>query len=151
MNLDGSDDKTYSEPQGAVAFDVADGILYISDGWNMYRFNEDGSIDNIIPLQKLLWSDLCQEEIPSKLIFSFLTDTLSPRISWKGSDLTVPGMWPLCYTWIGYRQANGSPWVPPSEYVDQRIKIQCQHSLFADDSNLDVSEPFQDTLGSCSG
>jgi len=23
------------------------------------------------------------------------------------SDLTVPGMWPLCYSWIGYRQANG--------------------------------------------
>ena len=26
----------------------------------------------------------------------------------KSSDLTVPGMWPLCYTWIGYLQANGS-------------------------------------------
>ena len=22
--------------------------------------------------------------------------------------LTVPGMWPLCYSWIGYLQANGS-------------------------------------------
>ena len=26
----------------------------------------------------------------------------------KSSDLTVPGMWPLCYSWIGYQQANGS-------------------------------------------
>ena len=24
----------------------------------------------------------------------------------KSSDLTVPGMWPLCYSWIGYQQAN---------------------------------------------
>ena len=29
-------------------------------------------------------------------------------VSGKSSDLTVPGMWPLCYTWIGYLQANGS-------------------------------------------
>ena len=29
-------------------------------------------------------------------------------VSGKSSDLTVPGMWPLCYAWIGYLQANGS-------------------------------------------
>ena len=29
-------------------------------------------------------------------------------VSGKSSDLTVPGMWPLCYSWIGYLQANGS-------------------------------------------
>ena len=90
-------------------------------------------------------------ENPKLINFFFLTDTMSPRISWKGSNLTVSGMWPLCYTWIGYRQANGSPWVPLSEYVDQRTKFQCQHSFVADDSNLDVLEPFQDTLGYCSG
>ena len=41
-----------------------------------------------------------------------------------------------------------------SRYLKTWIKgftIQCQHSRVADDSNLDVSEPFQDTLGSCSG
>ena len=29
--------------------------------------------------------------------------------SGKSFDLTVPGMWPLCYSWIGYLQANGPP------------------------------------------
>ena len=29
-------------------------------------------------------------------------------VSGRSSDLTVPGMWPLCYAWIGYLQANGS-------------------------------------------
>ena len=32
-----------------------------------------------------------------------------PREILEGLRLTVPGMWPLCYSWIGYRQANGSP------------------------------------------
>ena len=27
----------------------------------------------------------------------------------KSPSLTVPGSWPLCYTWIGYLQANGPP------------------------------------------
>ena len=29
--------------------------------------------------------------------------------SGKSHDLPVPGIWPLCYSWIGYQQANGSP------------------------------------------
>ena len=36
-------------------------------------------------------------------------------VSGKSSDLTVPGMWPLCYAWIGYLQANGSA-VNPAIY-----------------------------------
>jgi len=27
----------------------------------------------------------------------------------KSPSLTVPGSWPLCYTWIAYLQANGPP------------------------------------------
>ena len=29
--------------------------------------------------------------------------------SGQSHDLPVPGIWPLCYSWIGYQQANGSP------------------------------------------
>jgi len=39
-------------------------------------------------------------------------------VSGKSSDLTVPGMWPLCYSWIGYQQANGPPWALRSTSVD---------------------------------
>ena len=42
--------------------------------------------------------------------------------SGKSSDLTVPGMWPLCYSWIGYLQANGSA-VSPAIY--KRGSLMC--------------------------
>lgn len=38
--------------------------------------------------------------------------------SGKSSDLTVPGIWPLCYSWIGYLQANGPLEVQLSINVD---------------------------------
>ena len=65
-------------------------------------------------------------------------------------------MWPLCYTWIGYRQANGSPRVLLSKGVDQRncLQSQCQHSFVVDDSNLLFRNPFKISsvlvvIGSC--
>jgi hypothetical protein len=39
-----------------------------------------------------------------KWLFTFLSDGIG-----KGPNLTVPGMWPLCYSWIGYLQANDPP------------------------------------------
>ena len=53
---------------------------------------------------------------------------------WKEPDLTVPGIWPLCYSWIGYLQANGPPWVLLSFYVDH--DFSCQQSEAANNSNL---------------
>ena len=52
----------------------------------------------------------------------------------KEPDLTVPGIWPLCYSWIGYLQANGSPWVLLSNFVDH--DFSCQHRVNAYNSNL---------------
>ena len=40
--------------------------------------------------------------------FSWQSHLCDLSASERSSDLTVPGMWPLCYSWIGYRQANGS-------------------------------------------
>ncbi len=59
-----------------------------------------------------------------------------PTAFGKSPDLTVPGIWPLCYTWIGYQQANGSPRVLLSNSVDHGFT--CAHSFIADDSNLEV-------------
>ena len=55
---------------------------------------------------------------------------------WKGSDLTVLGIWPLCYSWIGYLQANGPPGALLSKGVDHGFT--CTHREVADNSNLEV-------------
>ena len=52
----------------------------------------------------------------------------------KEPDLTVPGIWPLCYSWIGYLQANGPPWVLLSFCVDH--DCSCRQRRNADNSNL---------------
>lgn len=56
--------------------------------------------------------------------------------SGKSSDLTVPGIWPLCYSWIGYLQANGPPWALRSKSVDH--VFTCAHRWYADSPNLEV-------------
>ena len=56
----------------------------------------------------LLVSDHCQETIPGNFRLRTSHICISLAASGKSSDLTVPGMWPLCYSWIGYLQANGS-------------------------------------------
>lgn len=55
---------------------------------------------------------------------------------WKEPDLTVHGMWPLCYSWIGYLQANGPPRALLSKSVDHGFT--CAHRKIADNSNLEV-------------
>ena len=45
-------------------------------------------------------------------------------------------MWPLCYSWIGYLQANGPPRVLLSISVDHGFT--CAHREVADNSNLEV-------------
>ena len=55
---------------------------------------------------------------------------------WKEPNLTVHGMWPLCYSWIGYLQANGPPRALLSISVDHGFT--CAHRRNADNSNLKV-------------
>ena len=56
--------------------------------------------------------------------------------------LTVPGIWPLCYSWIGYQQANGSPRALQSKLVDHGFSYA--HAPSADGSNLkSVHSSFQ--------
>ena len=45
-------------------------------------------------------------------------------------------MWPLCYSWIGYLQANGPPGALLSKGVDHGFT--CSHREVADNSNLEV-------------
>ena len=69
----------------------------------------------------------------NKLFSQQLSHLLIDSI-WKEPILTVPGIWPLCYSWIGYLQANGPPWVLLSFYVDH--DFSCRQSEAANNSNL---------------
>ena len=55
---------------------------------------------------------------------------------WEEPDLTGPGIWPLCYSWIGYLQANGPPRALLSKSVDHGFT--CSHRSNADNPNLEV-------------
>lgn len=72
----------------------------------------------------------------NKLFFSLfgMRHILYLTASGKGSGFTVPGIWPLCYTWIGYQQANGPPRVLQSKSVDHGSP--CAHSEYTDNSDL---------------
>ena len=87
----------------------------------------------------LLWSDFCQE-VNFKTTNFFFPHWQSSHFcltaSGKSPDLTVPGSWPLCYSWIGYQQANGPPWALRSENVDHGFT--CAHRSDADNPNLEV-------------
>ena len=67
-------------------------------------------------------------------LFSWQLSHLLIDSIWKEPDLTVPGIWPLCYSWIGYLQANGPPWVLLSFCVDH--DCSCQQRRNAYNSNL---------------
>ena len=55
----------------------------------------------------------------------------------KESQFNSSRHWPLCYTWIGYRQANGFRREPC--YLKSWItSMRCQHSFNAHCSNLTV-------------
>ena len=82
-------------------------------------------------VELLLWSDLYQEAIlPDRIALFFPI----PMTSKRSLDWQFSGMWPFCYSWIGYRQANGSPRVLLSYGVDHIF--MCTHSIFVYDSNL---------------
>ena len=93
------------------------------------------SIWNIKFPSSLLWSDLCQGVKRFFLSLNLKSHLLSDSI-WKEPDLTVHGMWPLCYSWIGYLQANGPPRALLSKSVDHGFT--CAHRIVADNSNLEV-------------
>ena len=104
---------------------LLDSEWLISPGSNIY------TCSFILPL---LWSDLLSR-------VNFVITNLSQQLShllidsiWKEPDLTIPGIWPLCYSWIGYLQANGPPLVLLSILVDH--DYSCQHRGNANDSNL---------------
>ena len=86
-----------------------------------------------LPVMKWLLSrGKCKKFFPLNLDhICLLSDSI-----WKGPDLTVLGIWPLCYTWIGYLQANGPPGALLSKGVDHGFT--CTHREVADNSNLEV-------------
>ena len=100
---------------------------------------------------KLLWSDCCQGSRYLTLSIFYVRDfhLLFPHpSSWffpnrrsgsicKESQFNSSRHWPLCYTWIGYRQANGFRREPC--YLKSWItSMRCQHSFNAHCSNLTV-------------
>nr|DAW41458.1 MAG TPA: hypothetical protein [Caudoviricetes sp.] len=56
----------------------------------------------------------------------------------KSPSLTVPGSWPLCYTWIDYLQANGSP-LGSTIYQRGSQCFMCAHRRNADNPDLTVT------------
>lgn len=56
----------------------------------------------------------------------------------KSLSLTVPGSWPLCYSWIGYLQANGPP-TSSTIYKRGSQYFMCAHRRNADNSDLSVT------------
>ena len=91
------------------------------------------------PVMKWL---LSRDKCRIQQTFSWLSHLCDLSASERSSDLTVPGMWPLCYSWIGYRQANGPPWALRSNSVDHRsaniVKTQIARTL-------QWSQPLTDT------
>ena len=63
----------------------------------------------------------------------------------KSPSLTVPGSWPLCYTWIGYLQGNGPPRAL-TVFARGSQLLLCQQSLIADSSNLEMAEALSGCL-----
>ena len=86
-----------------------------------------------LPSSSLLWSDFCQEVNTDPANFSWPSHLHDLSVSERSSDLTVSGMWPLCYSWIGYRQANGPPRALRSKSVDHQganiVKTQIARTL----------------------
>ena len=71
----------------------------------------------------LLWSDLCQvflREHPQKLDRS---SNFNPDSTWKELWFNSLRHWPLCYSWVGYQQANGPPRALPSNSVDHGVPM----------------------------
>ena len=75
----------------------------------------------------LLWSDLCQEVNLVLTNFFSASCFQSHLLLWqylKRAWFNSFRHWPLCYSWIGYQQANGPPWVLLSYIVDYDYPYQ---------------------------
>ena len=107
--------------------------------YHLKKLTDSGTICRFEPgvyyfpvMKWLLSRGKCKKFFPLNLDhICLLSDSI-----WKGSDLTVLGIWPLCYSWIGYLQANGPPGALLSKGVDHGFT--CSHREVADNSNLEV-------------